>query len=117
MNRDRVHLLFIQRCIGNVQRLTQPGEADFRADEDKQASVLYYMQSLSEATKNISQELRDTQPQIAWVQIRGFRNRIAHDYLNVDLGLVWRIITVELEPLRAAVEAMLATLPPEPDEG
>ncbi|MBC8099621.1 MAG: DUF86 domain-containing protein [Armatimonadetes bacterium] len=54
----------------------------------------------------------DFQPQIPWQQIRGFRNRIAHDYMNIDLELVWRIITDELTSLASAVAVLLASLPP-----
>jgi uncharacterized protein with HEPN domain len=116
MSRDRVHLLYIQRNIANIQRLVGDGKEDFLADEDKQAAILYYLQTLSESTTRLSEELREAQPHIAWQQIRGFRNRVVHDYLSVDLELVWLIITNELVPLGAAIDALLADLPAEDDE-
>lgn len=116
MNKDRLYLQHIQRNIASIQRLATAGRETFFADEDQQAAVLYYLQTLSESTTRLSSELRETHPEIAWQQIRGFRNRIAHDYLSIDLELVWLIITSELTPLRTAVEALLAGLPPEDEE-
>lgn len=110
MNRDKIHLLYIQANIGKIKRLVQRGKADFLANEDKQAAILYYLQTLSESTTRLSDELRDSQPQIEWQKIRGFRNRVAHDYLSIDLELVWLIITTEFDPLKNAIEAMLKTL-------
>lgn len=116
MSRDRAHLLYIQHCIARIQHLTLDGEEAFAFDQDKQAAILYYLQTLSESTTRLSEELRLTQPQIPWQQIRGFRNRVAHDYLGVDLKLIWLIIVNELVPLGAAVNAMLVTLPPDKAE-
>lgn len=113
MNRDRAHLLYIQQSIVRIQRLANEGKVTFLNDEDKQAAILYYLQTLSESATRISESLRNTQPQIAWAQIRGFRNRVAHDYLSIDLELVWQIITSELTPLFAAITTMTASLPPE----
>lgn len=36
------------------------------------------------------------------------RDHLTHGYFDVDLGLVWRVIERDLEPLEAAVEDLLA---------
>lgn len=113
MNRDRVHLLHIQRNIAHVQRLAGNDKSAFLADEDKQAAILYYLQTRSESTTRLSETLKDAQPHIAWQQIKGLRNRVVHDYLNVDLELVWLIIQKEVAALAPAIDAMLASLPDE----
>lgn len=115
MSRDRVHLLHIQRNIASIQRLRTDGKEMFFADEDKQAAVLYYLQTLSESSTRLSAELRDSQHQIEWQQIRGFRNRVVHDYLSIDLEMVWLIMNREIEPLAVAIEAMLESLPADDD--
>lgn len=60
MSRDRVHLLYIEHSIARIQHLTLDGEEAFAADEDKQAAILYYLQTLSESTTRLSEELRFT---------------------------------------------------------
>ena len=44
--------------------------------------------------------------------IRGFRNRIVHGYLSVNLDLVWAIVKRDLPILKAAVIDLLQS----PDE-
>jgi uncharacterized protein with HEPN domain len=40
----------------------------------------------------------------------GFRNRLAHGYLNVNVNIVWNVIENDLPPLKQAAEAMLQSL-------
>lgn len=41
----------------------------------------------------------------------GFRNILVHRYWEVDNREVWSILTTEVKPLKAAVDALLATQP------
>lgn len=45
---------------------------------------------------------------IPWQQIAGLRNVLAHQYLGVDLRLVWNVVQDHLPALRDAVEILLA---------
>jgi uncharacterized protein with HEPN domain len=110
MNRDRVYLQHIQQNIAHIRRLASDDKVAFLIDGDKQAAIMYYLHTLSESTTRLSDSLRQTQPQVAWQQIRGFRNRIVHEYLSVDLELVWLIVQNELVVLEKAVEALISTL-------
>ncbi len=110
MSRERAHLQHIQHNIEHLQRLVARGKEAFLQDEDMQAAILYYLQTMSESTTHISEENRSSQPQIEWQKIRGLRNRVVHDYLSIDLELVWTILEKELEPLQAAVTKILKAM-------
>ncbi len=45
--------------------------------------------------------------EIDWPGISGFRNRLIHGYLNVNVAIVWKVLQNYLPPLKAAVHAML----------
>lgn len=45
---------------------------------------------------------------IPWRSIRGMRNRIAHGYFDVDLGLVWQTVDAKLQRLIDQLEAVQA---------
>jgi uncharacterized protein with HEPN domain len=107
VNRDRVYLEHIQENILNVQRLANVGKESLESDPDRLAAVLYYLQTLAESTTHLSQALRDKHQEVPWKAVRGFRNRVFHDYLSVDLEIVWRVIVDELPVLYAAVVSML----------
>jgi uncharacterized protein with HEPN domain len=54
--------------------------------------------------------LKSPFPEVAWRDIRGFRNVVVHDYTDVDLEVVWHIVQKDLLPLKIAVDAMLESL-------
>lgn len=47
---------------------------------------------------------------IPWDHVYGMRNRIDHDYLEVDLDVVWQTVMTDLPPLRLRVAKLLASL-------
>lgn len=110
MKSTRVYLNHILDNIGHIERLATKGKQNFLDDPDTQAATLFYLHTLAESASKLPAELKATQPQISWSQIRGFRNIVVHVYLSIDLDRVWEIINRELSPLRSAIEAMLAHL-------
>lgn len=76
---------------------------EFRRDELVQSAVLMQLEQIGEMAKRVPEEARaDTH--IPWAQIAGMRNRIVHEYYNIDIENVWKIISEEL----ARTEAPLA---------
>ena len=71
---------------------TEPGEAQFRSDLKTQDAVLRNLETLGEATKKLNSQTRALSTDTPWREIAGFRDVIAHDYLEVDLDLVWNVI-------------------------
>jgi hypothetical protein len=43
---------------------------------------------IGEAANRIDPDFREKNPEIEWTRIRGFRNRIVHDYFGVDHEIV-----------------------------
>jgi uncharacterized protein with HEPN domain len=66
---------------------------EFKADEKTVDAVIRNFEIIGEAANRLSEEFKDQHPDVDWHKIRGFRNRIVHDYAGVDLGIVWKIIT------------------------
>jgi len=110
MSRDRPYLDYIDQSIASVEELTSGGREIFLAAKHDQAATLYYLQTLAEATQRISDALKSAHPEVDWAAIGGFRNRLAHGYLDVDLDIIWNVIKNYLPPLKTAVQAMLQSL-------
>ena len=70
--------------------------ADLDKDEKLALSVVRLLEILGEAAKNVSDQCREEYPQIPWRQIAGTRNRLIHGYFDVDLDIVWKIVSVDL---------------------
>jgi uncharacterized protein with HEPN domain len=93
---------------------------EFREDMDKraflndpktQSAILHQLLILGEAAKRLSQEFRERHQKIPWKQIAGMRNKLIHEYDNVDLDEVWKTarsdiprLIKQLEPLAPGKE-------------
>ena len=70
-------------AIAKVRRIQARG--DLMQDEILYDATLRNVQTLSEATQQLPEYLRQRHPTIPWKQISGFRNILVHAYLgNID---------------------------------
>lgn len=78
-------------------------------DQEKmlQFAVVRAIQIVGEAAFQVSQRTRVRLPQIDWQGIVGMRHKIVHDYLRVDLNIVWDVVTNDLPSLIAELEKLL----------
>jgi uncharacterized protein with HEPN domain len=67
----------------------------------------YLLQVIGEAASRVSREIRDSSPQIEWSAIIGMRQKVVHDYMNVDEDIVWETATRDIPPLISALEPLL----------
>jgi len=64
-----------------------------------QDAVAYRLQVIGEAANNVSDTLKDAQPDIDWFKITGLRHRIVHDYGRIDVETLYRITQKYVPPL------------------
>ncbi len=108
MKDDRLYLIHISECIQRIEEyLGEGGKQAFMNSGLVQDAVIRNLQVMAESAMRISEIVQENHPEIDWHKIRGFRNVLVHDYLGVDLELVWNIIENDLPRLKAAVANML----------
>lgn len=73
-------------------------------------SMLFRLIQISESTKRLTEDYKNLHPDIPWTAISGFRNRIVHDYGNVDLNIVYSTLTEDIPELLT----ILTSLPSPP---
>lgn len=64
-------------------------------------ACLNQLAQAGEQANKLSNTVQKNYPHIPWQQIRGFRNRIIHEYAGVDSELVFEMIRVQLPLLSA----------------
>ncbi|MBS1756836.1 MAG: DUF86 domain-containing protein [Bacteroidetes bacterium] len=64
---------------------------EFTNDNKTIDAVIRNFEIIGEAANRISEDFKDKYPQFDWHRIRGFRNRIVHDYFGIDYNIVWQI--------------------------
>ena len=107
MNKDRLYLESINDGLDRITEYTEAGEEAFMASRLIQDGVIRNLEVIGEATKNLSSDLRESNPHIPWRQIAGMRDVLIHDYLKVNLARVWRTVASDLPPLKEAVFRLL----------
>lgn len=63
---------------------------------------------VGEAASKISTECRAKYPQLSWLQIIGMRNRLTHAYFEVNLDIVWQVVTNDLPTLVMELEQIIS---------
>ena len=79
-------------------------ETDFLADVQLQDAVIRRILIVAEAARRVSETTRQATPQIPWADINGMRNRLVHEYDDVDLTIVWYAVQSSLPRLIAELE-------------
>lgn len=93
-------------------QLTSSDKQHFMGNRLLQDAILRNLEIIGQACKDYGIErLESTHPQIRWRRIAGFRNQLAHEYLGLDLELVWGILSEQLAPLRLAINEHLDSNP------
>ncbi len=64
---------------------------DFCEDNKSIDAVCRNFEIIGEAANRLPDEFRVQNDGIDWHRIRGFRNRIVHEYFGVDLQILWNI--------------------------
>ncbi|MBM4249086.1 MAG: DUF86 domain-containing protein [Euryarchaeota archaeon] len=75
----------------------------FRKNRMMVDAVLRNIEIIGEAARGIPQAVRKVHPEIPWKRIIGLRNIVIHQYANVDLDTIWKIIKVNLPKIEPAL--------------
>jgi len=90
--------------------------ADLGNEDEPLADALIRLISVvGEAAARISEETRDQIDSIPWQDVVGMRNRLIHEYFDVDLDILWATVHHSLPPLIESLEGAL-TDRDEPEE-
>ena len=114
MKSDRVYLQHILEMIERIQAVSAVGQIAFKASTLHQDAVLRNLHTMTETTQRLSSELKTNHSEIDWATLARFRNVLVHDYLGIDIDLVWTVITNDVPQLATKVREILAVLD---DEG
>lgn len=106
MKDNKLYLIHIQDCLSRINDYTKNGRDDFMENRLLQDAVLRNLEVMGESTKKLPEGWKLSEPDVKWGKIAGFRNVLAHDYLEVDLDVVWDIIENYLPDLQRAIASI-----------
>ncbi len=80
---------------------------EFKSDDKTVDAVIRNFEIIGEAANRLPDQFKASFPEIEWLRIHGFRNRIVHDYFGIDYSIVWTIKENFLPLMIAQLEALL----------
>ena len=108
MKDRQVFLRHLADCLQRIREYTAEGHEHFLSDRKTQDAVIRNLEIVGQIVRDLGAEtLASQRPEIPWARIAGARNILAHQYLGVDLSLVWNIVERDLDALEAAVGQLI----------
>lgn len=107
--RDRILLIEdMYEAALKIMRYTNGMNFDSFSNDDKTIdAVVRNFEIIGEAANRIDDDFKLENPELAWNHLRGFRNRIVHEYFGIDYEIVWSIIENDLRTYIAWIEVLL----------
>jgi uncharacterized protein with HEPN domain len=107
VSRDAIYLDHILGAIAKIETYAAAGEERFFADSQCQDAIIRQLEIIGEATKLLSRSLRTRYSEVAWRRMSGMRDVLIHNYMGVDLDLVWSATQQDIPVLKRQVTAIL----------
>jgi uncharacterized protein with HEPN domain len=105
---DTVYLHHILDAIGLIEEYTKGmSEDDFFTNSMAHDAVVRQLEIIGEAARNISDGFRERHSKLPWGKMIGIRNKIIHEYFNVNYAIVWDTVSDDLPGLKKSIEKMI----------
>lgn len=79
---------------------------DFESNEVLLDSVMFRLIQISENSDRLTPDFKNQHSDIPWNTMKGFRNRIVHEYGNVDMSIIYDTVMFDLPELLHDIEGI-----------
>ena len=113
MPRDvRLYLGDILQAIRDIEQFTESAHdfEQFSGNAMRVHAILYNLEIIGEAVKNVPGAMRKKYPQVAWRKMAGLRDIVAHDYFGISLEIIWGVIKNNLPVVKEQIEGILSDI-------
>ena len=101
MKDDAIYIDHILLSIKNILNYTRDiSQEEFSKNNLIQDAVIRNFELIGEATKKVSFDFKKVNYQVPWKEMAGMRDKLIHDYIGVDIQVIWDTIKQDLPVLR-----------------
>jgi uncharacterized protein with HEPN domain len=80
---------------------------EFTEDKKTINAVIRSLEIIGEASKKVSQEIKENNKNIPWKEMAGMRDKMIHGYFDLDLVTIWETVNKDIPPLKPLFENLL----------
>jgi uncharacterized protein with HEPN domain len=80
---------------------------EFLSDSMAHDAVVRQIEIIGEAARNVSDQFQNKYPKLPWARMIGIRNKIIHEYFNVNFAIVWDTVKDDLPLLKKSIKKIL----------
>lgn len=106
---QQVILNCILERISYIEEDIAEGQQAFLQSRRIYDAATFSLEMIGEAVKRLQPQTLQSHPNVNWSEIARFRDFLIHHYDRVDPQRIWDYVLTDLQPLKQAVEAILAT--------
>lgn len=108
-NKDPIVFLnHILESIHKIERISEgTNRRELEKDEIRQNALVRLIEIIGEAVKNLSIGFTANYPRVQWTEIARMRDKLIHQYFDVDLDIVWKVIKEDLPVLKKEIKITL----------
>ncbi len=103
MKKSRIYADYLQDMLDAAQYAHQfivgMTFESFTGDVRTQFAVIRALEIIGEASKNIPQAIKAKHSEVPWREIAGMRDKMVHDYIGVNLRVVWKTVEEDIASL------------------
>ncbi len=104
-------LILLQHILESIEWIEKDvvgfSQNEFFENVPIQDAVLRRIEIIGEAVKNLPSEFKQANPETPWQDIADMRNKLIHEYFDVDLELVWEVVHNNIPPFKKHVKILL----------
>ena len=98
---DLLYIDHIINCIKKIRKFIKGiDKKEFAKNELIQDAIIRNFEVIGEASKKISPDFKKVYYDIPWKEISGMRDKLIHDYLGIDIEVIWKTIEHDLPILQ-----------------
>ena len=75
----------LRKMLMHTERVLQYATKDWVKDALRVDAIVFNLSQIGELVRLVDEETQAMHPQIPWAAMRGFRNRIVHDYDSITV--------------------------------
>jgi uncharacterized protein with HEPN domain len=111
---DPIYLVHILISISKIQSYSLNVDYnDFMKNEMIQDAIMRQIEIIGEASGRVNANIKNKYTKIPWIDIKGMRNRLIHNYFGVDVEEVWKVIQRDIPELKKQIKQILDEIDPQ----